>query len=107
MSFVAALLFEAAGLGETAIDHAVVGNIELGVFPRAHANIAALAPAALAEECGADRGVRPIRWRPIIRIAEEKSLGRGIARVRNHEARLAAAGGRQSGVGQVNDGNVE
>ena len=61
-------------MGQSAIEDAEVAGVDFGVFPRAHAEIEILAPAALAEIGGADGCVDPILRRPVIGIAEEIAL---------------------------------
>src|ERR1700735_3518143 len=69
--------------------YACVRRVELRIFPWAHSQVRSLPPASSAVISSTETRVHPIRGRPIIRLAENVSLVRTVADVRNHESGFA------------------
>ena len=87
---VAALrLQDAGGIGNSAVDHAVIGIENGSVFVGAHTNLGALRGAALGEVLSAEGGVGPGYRCPVKGIAENVAFGGTVTDIREQETGLA------------------
>src|SRR5690242_7611528 len=94
-------------LRKAAIQHAIVVGRQRRTFPGLHAYLAVLRPSALAVIRGADRGIEPVKRRPIKSLAENETFCRAVAGFGNHEPGASTLLERKSCVWKVQNGNGE
>src|ERR1700735_402937 len=94
-------------LFQAAVYHACVRYVELRIFPRTHSQIPSLAPASSAVISSTYRCVHPVRGGPIVRFAQNISLARTVADIRNHESGLALFSRRKGRVRKIQNRDRE
>src|SRR5882724_11596672 len=96
------------GIGQAAIDHAVVVVSERRVFVGCGANLGAFGGTALAQILSAQRCIEPGCGSPVERVAENHAFTVTVADVRDQKTGLAnARSGGSGGVRHPDERNVQ